>query len=711
MYMLRNFTLLLGVILLTTSGAISQKPANWCGTEEAMSEVFSKNPGFESDYLQELAEFNEFAREYDIQSRQTTIVIPTVVHVYHFNGAGNISEAQVLDGLRQINEDLKRLNADTTDTRNIFKPFAGSTNVEFRLAKKDPQGNCTNGIVRVNSGTTNSFGGQDALLSVWPNTQYFNIWIVNNIQNFTGGGGTILGYAYYPSNGNNPLYGLVNRNDAWGTIGNIVYQGRTPTHEVGHALNLPHTFNDGCGFDCNTSGDFVCDTPPASTPTQGCNYILNTCNNDNVGSGAFPSDYLNQIENYMSYDDCQNMFSQGQVNRMEAAIAFYNTLSSITSPANLIATGVDDAYFFTAPPCAPIAEFSSNKKVHCAGGEINFLDLSYNASLDSSWQWNWTFQGGTPATSTNRNPTVVFNQAGNYDVSLTVSNSQGTSPAEIKSSYLNIIPGSGNFIGPVTESFSAVEFPANNSDQSLQWRIENPQGGSITWQRSSNAFFNGPGSAYLNNFNINNEQFHSLVSPVADLTQMSQAFMNFRVAYARKSNEVEVLNIFASQDCGSTWRLLTSQLSIYLYSANWPSNSAFLPADAGQWRPFTWNISQYAGMDNIMFKLEFKSRGGNNIYIDEFEISDSPLNVSLGDDIGVSDKISIFPNPTTGIVNIEGAGVESFQIYDILGSEVYRDHPVNQNGKLSIDLSGFEKGIYFIRLGGQNQSTHKIILE
>jgi PKD repeat protein len=690
---------------------MSQKPANWCGTEEAMSKVFSKNPGFESDYLQELAEFNEFAREYDIQSRQTTIVIPTVVHVYHFNGAGNISEAQVLDGIRQINEDLKRLNADTTDTRNIFKPFAGSTNVEFRLAKKDPQGNCTNGIVRVNSGTTNSFGGQDALLSVWPNTQYFNIWIVNNIQNFTGGGGTILGYAYYPTNGNNPLYGLVNRNDAWGTIGNIVYQGRTPTHEVGHALNLPHTFNDGCGFDCNTSGDFVCDTPPASTPTQGCNYILNTCNNDTVGSGAFPSDYLNQIENYMSYDDCQNMFSQGQVNRMEAAIAFYNTLSSITAPSNLITTGVDDAYYFTAPPCSPIAEFGSNKKVHCAGGEIDFFDLSYNATLDSTWQWNWSFQGGTPATSTDRNPTVIFNQAGNYDVSLTVTNSQGTSPIETKSSYLDIIPGSGNFIGPVSESFSAVEFPSNNNDPTLAWRIEKPQSTGIGWERSTNAFFNGPASAYLNNFSITNEEFHSLVTPVADLTQMTQAFMNFRVAYARKSNEVEVMNIYASRDCGSTWRLITSQLSIYLYSTTWPSGSPFLPSDPGQWKPFTWNISQYAGEDNIMFKLEFKARGGNNIYLDEFEISDTPLNVSLDDGINGTKFPVIYPNPSSGSVHIEAEGIERIEIYDMLGNSVHLEELPVSRDKVSVDLSHLKKGIYFIKLGAAAQTTGKIILE
>jgi len=131
--------------------------------------------------------------------------------------------------------------------------------------------------------------------------------------------GAYLGWAYLPSIVTKPgqayLDGVVIDWESMvgtsTTYAGQYDQGETATHEVGHWLNLEHTFYGGC----NAKGDFVDDTQAQKTATRGCPEGKDTCREPG----------LDPIHNYMdySYDTCYTEFTAGQVQRMRDAWLFY----------------------------------------------------------------------------------------------------------------------------------------------------------------------------------------------------------------------------------------------------------------------------------------------------------------------------------------------------------------------------------------------------
>lgn len=124
-------------------------------------------------------------------------------------------------------------------------------------------------------------------------------------------GGGLLGWAYFPkgyNHGRDFIDGVVILDESMpgGTAGKYAF-GDTLTHEVGHWLMLEHTFAHGC----SASGDWVTDTPPEAHPQFDCPVGADTC--------AAPG--LDPIRNFMDYtqDECMNMFTQGQADRMSDA--------------------------------------------------------------------------------------------------------------------------------------------------------------------------------------------------------------------------------------------------------------------------------------------------------------------------------------------------------------------------------------------------------
>lgn len=340
--------------------------------------------------------------------------IPVVVHIVH-SGVGadleNISDGQVLGQIAAINRDGQNLP-------NNLLP-AVDCQLRFCLASNFPSGSTgtwpgTQGITRTlnASAAVVQFGNaaSDAALKAidyFPSNQYLNVWVVKQIA---GGSGGIVGYATFPGSVPATLDGIVMdyrvmgaNNTGYGTFPVLLPtydEGKVFAHEVGHWLNLYHTFHNGC-----TPGDLVADTPPEAVNNWGCPSSAPT----SCGNSGDP------IQNFMDYtnDPCRFAFTDGQRIRMQAAITTYR--SQLVSPANLVATGACPPLLFAVITLNP-SQVCVNDPVQCS------------APSCGSCTYAWTFQGGTGSTS-GQVTTATFGSPGPHTVTLTMTDGANTSSA------------------------------------------------------------------------------------------------------------------------------------------------------------------------------------------------------------------------------------------------------------------------------------------
>jgi hypothetical protein len=713
---MKKTLLILCGALLTFSG-FSQK----CLTDQMLNAHFDQNAGTREEayrFMSNLAEKEN--NNVVVRAADTLITLPVVFHIIHDNGLGNISEEQIADAIRVLNRDLKRQNPDTNQTRNVFKPFAANINVEFRIAKIDPDGFCTNGITRHNLREASydarneikrsSSGGVDA----WPVDSYFNVWVVNSIEPSSGTGeGIVLGYAQFPfswGGGVNETYGIVARQDYLGTIGTSNDDGRMLTHEVGHCLGLFHTFQRGCNTNCTGGGDFICDTPPTSEATYGCDFGQNTCDDptDDPFSGT---SVVDQIENYMSYDNCTNMFSEGQKARMRGVVTNnvnfggaqdIPQMENLTSAENLEATGV----YLLGEPCQVV--FESDKNYTCVNTPITFKDFSF-ARISS---WNWSFPGASPETSQEKNPTIIYDAPGTYSITLTIGDSAGNS---LDSSYTDFITVTSEDVlsAPYTEAFeSGTDLGAIN------WISVNTDFDDVAWEITTNAGMNSNQSLFLNNFN-NDEagNVDYVISDAFDLSSLTTAVFNFDQFYVmKKSSNREEFRIEISNDCGVSWSTLRGNIGFAIGPSKIVANSSYFPDDE-VWRSYSLDIPEAYLTDGVKFRMTFTSDGGNNMFIDNINVANSTVGINEN---SFENTIRVYPNPFTEnatlVITTAIGGAANITLNDILGKEakVLNDIKLSAGeNQINIGRDGLPAGVYLLRVNYESgkKMINKLIIK
>jgi PKD repeat protein len=660
-----------------------------CGTDEVYHKVIAEHP----ELLLQQEELESFTRNFSENNQRSmppVYIIPVVFHVIHNYGPENISDAQIFDEMRILNQDYRKLNSDTNDIVNAFKPIASDAEIEFRLAQIDPNGNCTNGIDRIASNET-YIGDDGSKLNAWPRSKYLNVWVVSTISSGA------AGYAYLPGTApSSSTDGILILSSYIGSIGTgNIATTRALTHEIGHFLNLKHVWGNTNQPGVSCGDDNVTDTPMTKGWT--------TCN---LNGAVCTSGVQENVQNFMEYSYCSRMFTQGQRTRMRAALnSATGSRSSLWTSANMTATGV-----LNSPPtvCAPKADFKSNYTMICAGDSIRFTDLSWNGDPTT---WSWSFPGGTPATSTDSMPWIRYNTAGTYAVTLTSGNASG-SDTKTKTSYVIINPGTAQYNS--WQYYEGLEnWPATNSD----WMIKGND--SQNWQPVTTAAATGSYSIKLNNYSATAGDADELISPAINLSATAPTpQLTFKVAYAQKTTtDADKLRVLVSTDCGRTWIQRYSKIGSVLKTTTAAQTTVFTP-NSTQWRTETVALSSYVNSTNFRFKFEFQGEGGNNIYLDDINIMSSSTGL---DDISADNtQLNVFPNPIEeGSVitfSLKEKQEVSIALYDIIGREVKKVYKGElQNGDHSIALgntASLKAGIYFVSLQVNGKAfTQKLIVK
>jgi PKD repeat protein len=111
------------------------------------------------------------------------------------------------------------------------------------------------------------------------------------------------------------------------------------------------------------------------------------------------------------------------------------------------------------------ADFSGSPTTVTIGSSVTFTDNS----LCDPTSWNWTFEGGTPSSSAEQNPTVTYNTAGTYDVSLAVSNASGNDTKTL-TNYVTV---------------NDIQYCASHGNASIEWVASVNFGGQTNTSGSS----------------------------------------------------------------------------------------------------------------------------------------------------------------------------------------------------------------------------------
>jgi PKD repeat protein len=691
--MKKLFTLL-SIVLMTRATVAQDHTTYFCGQLTAQSKLFNQHPEQADEMRANQEALEAFTENYYAERGGDDVIytIPVVFHIIHQGGPENISDEQIQDAVAILTRDFRKLNPDTASIVDDFVPIAADCRIEFKLATKDPQGNCHTGVNRISSDLTyDGYNSDMKALSYWPRNSYMNIWVCSSI------GGNTAGFTNLPgdvaSNWAASEDGIVLRSDYVGSIGtSSVSHSRTLTHETGHWLNLYHTWggsNDpGLAENCSMS-DLVSDTPTTIGHTS-CSLSSGTC-----------SSPIDNVQNYMEYSYCSNMFTYGQRQRMRAALTS-NTAqrNQLWTNTNLIETGV-----INPPLCEAIV--GSNTRSACIGESVQFSDLSYHGITS----WNWNFGDGAVLSGSDplvhKNPIHQYVDPGIYNVTLEVSN--GTESMNVTENSFITILDTGMIFSPFAEGFETA-WPANN------WVSVNPDGDE-SWEITPTASFSGDKSLKLRNYSIDAGRVDELYTATYEMTGADTIYLSYKWAYANRTTTTDdKFRISVSGDCGNSWVVRKLRKGTTNLPTATATNSQFTPASEADWdgEVLTLNNSDWYN-DRFRLKFEFTGLGGNNFYLDD-------INIFAVGATGVFNPEPIFiynvyPNPAAGDMTVELGQLNSenitIELYNATGqlcSTIFSGHL--SSGRQKFTIPDQPTGLYNVVLKKDgHMAVQKVIFE
>jgi PKD repeat protein len=357
----------------------------------------------------------------------------------------------------------------------------------------------------------------------------------------------------------------------------------------------------------------------------------------------------------------------------------------------------------------PQVDFKAADTVQCTTETAKLIDLS----LGCPTAWNWSFEPNTVSfvngtDQNSQNPEVNFTEAAVYSVSLTVTNAAGNSDLT-KQNYISV----GGQSIPFTENFDDVTLEANG------WTVNNPDG-KKTWELKSVAGPMGESNAsWINFFNYTSMNARDyLNSPLLSFVGYQNVLMSFDYAYAQRYSQVDSLIVNISNDCGETWTKVYANGpdGNGIFETAEPTSNSFEPTSNAEWagngygaaKPII-DLSSWAGQGNIMLQFESYNKYGNNLYIDNIEISNT---VGINE-LKTENGFVMYPNPANSVLNIyvdSKKEAKTLHILNLQGKIV--SEIALKEGNNKINVGNLSKGIYFAQIKGTiSNKTSKLIIQ
>ncbi|MCC7231632.1 MAG: T9SS type A sorting domain-containing protein [Bacteroidia bacterium] len=338
-------------------------------------------------------------------------------------------------------------------------------------------------------------------------------------------------------------------------------------------------------------------------------------------------------------------------------------------------------------PSGLVADFSAAYDAFfCQGDSIHFVPHSVAGATAT---YHWIFSGGSPQVSNDMFPSVAYQAAGTFDVTLIVSEN-GQSDTITKAAFIHATPG-----GTVL----AEDFESGAFDP--LWKLKGSGTGNSNWSiaDTTGAFSQSSHCMTYNNFGYDAQGAHDAVwTAKYDFSAVNSSFLRFDIAYSLYGGPYsDTLDIRVSTDCGATFTTIYNKGGQDLATAPSYTASAFVPG-AAEWRRDSVDVSQFAGSSEVIFSFENIGHYGQVLYVDNINLDHT---VFTGLQARLDEPVSVFPNPFRKDVRFSAGTGKKYllKIFDGTGKEV---HSSTFTGETILQAGSLSSGYYRYRISDEN---------